>query len=89
MEKELLRKIEELARLLLTPRQIASLLDLDEAQVSEFQNPWSEVGRLYRRILAEKARELHDKTLQLANVGSPSALEDANEWLRTAQISVE
>lgn len=89
MEKELLAKIEPLARLLLTPSQIGDILGLDEGQVAEFQNPWSESGRLYRRILAEKARDLHENTLRLADVGSPSALEAANAFLRTAQISIE
>lgn len=78
-----------MARLLLTPSEIGALLGLNGEQLSEFQNPWSETGRLYRRILAEKAKELHEKTLRLADVGSPSALEDANAWLRSAQISIE
>ena len=89
MEKELLQKVEQLARLLLTPQEIGALLDLSHEQLAEFQNPWSETGKLYRRILAERARDLHEKTLRLADVGSPSALEDANAWLRTAQISIE
>ena len=89
MEKELLQEVERLARLLLTPSQIGALLGLNSEQLAEFQNPWSETGRLYRRILAEKAKDLHEKTLRLADVGSPSALEDANAWLKTAQISVE
>ena len=43
----------------------------------------------YRKVLAERAKDLHEKTLRLADVGSPSALEEANNWLRTAQISIE
>ncbi len=89
MEKELLQKIEALARLLLTPEQIGSLLELSGEQVAEFSNQWSETGRMYRRILAEKAKDLHEKTLRLADVGSPSAIENANKWLVTAQISIE
>lgn len=89
MEKELLQKIEPLARLLLTPSQIGDLLGLNGEQLAEFQNQWSEAGRMYRRILAERAKDLHEKTLRLADVGSPSALEDANAYLRTAQISIE
>lgn len=89
MERELLQKVEQLARLLLTPQEIGSLLELNHEQLAEFQNPWSEAGKLYRRILAERAKDLHEKTLRLADVGSPSALEDANAWLRTAQISIE
>jgi hypothetical protein len=89
MEKELLQKIEPLARLLLTPRQIGDLLELDEEQVAEISSQYSQAGRMYRRILAEKARELHEKTLRLADVGAPTALEEANAWLRTAQIAVE
>lgn len=78
-----------MARLLLTPSQIGDLLMLSGEQLSEFQNPWSDVGKMYRRVLAEKAKELHEKTLRLADVGSPSALEDANAFLRSAQISIE
>ena len=89
MEKELLQKIEALARLLLTPEQIGSLLELSGEQVAEFGNQWSQVGQLYRRVLAEKAKDLHEKTLRLADVGSPSAIEDANRWLVTAQISIQ
>ena len=89
MEKELLQKVDRLARLLLTPQEIGALLELSHEQLAEFQNPWSEAGKLYRHILAERARDLHEKTLRLADVGSPSALEAANDWLRTAQISIE
>lgn len=89
MEEELLQKIEPLARLLLTPRQIGDLLGLGEEQVAELQSQYSQAGRMYRRVLAEKARDLHEKTLRLADVGAPSALEEANAWLRTAQIAIE
>lgn len=89
MEPELLQKIERLARLLLTPRQIGDLLELNGDQIAQFQNQWSEVGKLYRKVLAERARDLHEKTLRLADIGSPAALEDANAYLRTAQISIE
>lgn len=89
MEKELLQKVEDLARLLMTPQQISVLLGLNGEQEAEMMNPYSEAGRLYRRVLAEKARDLHEKTLRLADVGSPSALEDANAYLRAAQIAIE
>ena len=89
MEEELLQKIEKLARLLLTPEQIGDLLELSGEQVSDFKNPWSETGKRYRRVLAERARDLHEKTLRLAEVGSPTALESANHWLASAQISIE
>ena len=89
MEKELLLEIEKLARQLLTPSQIGSLLELTGEQVASFSNPWSELGKLYRKVLAECAKNLHEKTLLLADMGSPSAIESANDWLRTAQISIE
>ena len=89
MEKELLQKAEPLARLLLTPSQIGDLLGLSGEEVAEFQNQWSEAGKMYRRVLAERARDLHEKTLRLADVGSPTAIDEANLWLRTAQISIE
>ncbi len=89
MEQELLQKIEELARLLLTPQQIGDLLMLNDEQVAAFSNPYSAVGQMYRRVLAEKARELNEKTLRLADVGSPTAIDSANAWLRQAQISIE
>jgi hypothetical protein len=53
------------------------------------QSPYREAGKMYRRILAERARDLHEKTLRLADVGSPTAIDEANQWLRTAQISIE
>lgn len=89
MEQELLHKIEELARLLLTPQQIGSLLELSGEQVAAFTNPYSEIGQLYRRVLAERSRDLHEKTLRLADVGSPTAIDSANAWLRQAQIAIE
>ena len=89
MEKELLQKIEPLAHLLLTPAQIGNLLGLSGEDVAEMQNPYREAGKMYRRVLAERARDLHEKTLRLADVGSPTAIDEANQWLRTAQISIE
>lgn len=89
MEKELLQKIEPLAHLLLTPSQIGDLLELSGEDVAELQNPYKEAGKMYRRVIAERARDLHEKTLRLADVGSPTAIDEANQWLRTAQISIE
>ena len=57
--------------------------------VAEFLNEFRPAGKMYRRVLAERARDLHEKTLRLADVGSPTAIEKASEWLRTAQISIE
>ena len=89
MEKELLQKIEQLARLLLTPQQICDLLMLSGEELAQFNNPFCELGKLYRRVLAEKARDLHEKTLRLADVGSPTAIDEANRYLRDAQISID
>ena len=75
--------------MLLTPQQIGSLLNLSDEQVAEFLNEYKPAGMMYRKVLAEQARELHEKTLRLAQVGSPTAIEHANEWLRVAQISIE
>jgi len=58
-------------------------------EVAEIKNPWTEVGIVYRQVLAEKTLELHEKTLKLADVGSPTAIEKANEWLQSALISIE
>ena len=89
MAPELLQKAEQLARLLLTPQEIGSLLDLSHEEVAEFLNEFRPAGKMYRKVLAERARDLHEKTLRLADVGSPTAIEKASEWLRTAQISIE
>ncbi|MBQ3699915.1 MAG: hypothetical protein II886_08405 [Prevotella sp.] len=89
MEQELLQKAEELASLLLTPQQIGSLLGLNGDETAEFFNEFKPAGQMYRRVLAEQARELHEKTLRLAQVGSPTAIEQANKWLTAAQISIE
>ncbi|UKK48753.1 hypothetical protein L6475_01930 [Prevotella sp. E9-3] len=85
----MLQKIEPLAHLLLTPSQIGDLLGLSGEDVAELQNPYKEAGKMYRRVLAERALELHEKTLRLADIGSPTAIDEANQWLRTAQISIE
>ncbi len=89
MEPELLQEAEKLARLLMTPQEIGSLLGLSSEEVAEFLNEFKPAGKMYRRVLAERARDLHEKTLRLADVGSPTAIEKATEWLRTAQISIE
>lgn len=73
----------------MTPSQIGALLGLKPDDVSQFSNPYSEAGMVYRRVLAEKVREIHEQTLKLASVGSPTALESAGEWLRQAQTSIE
>ena len=78
-----------MARLLLTPQQIGALLMLKDEDVESFRNEYTPLGRMYRHVLAERARELHEKTLRLADVGSPTAIESANQWLTTAQISIE
>lgn len=75
--------------MLLTPEQISALLGLNGEQEAEFSNPFSETGRMYRRVLAERAARLHEVTLRLAEVGSPSAIADANEFLRNAQTAIE
>ncbi len=89
MEQELLQKAEKLARLLLTPQQIGNLLGLNGDEVAEFSNEFKPAGQMYRRVLAEQAKELHEKTLRLAQVGSPTAIDQANQWLRAALISIE
>ena len=73
----------------MTPQQISVLLGMNGEMEASLLNPFSELGKLYRRVLAEKALELHEKTLRLADVGSPSAIEDANGFLRAAQIAIE
>lgn len=73
----------------MTPQQISDLLGLSGEQEAEFHNQFCETGRMYRRVLAEKARDLHEMTLRLAEVGSPSAIADAVGFLTTAQIALE
>lgn len=75
--------------ILLSPEQIGDLLGFDEATVSDFKNPYTPLGRLYRKCLTMRARELHEQTMKLALIGSPTALESANQWLRQAQHSIE
>ena len=89
MEQVSLQKIRELASLLLTPEQIGDLLGLSTEERAQFLNPFSEIGRMYRLVLAEEAQKLHKQTLELAPVGSPTALEKAAEWLQRAQSSIE
>lgn len=87
--EEMETKVEYLAMLLLTPEQIGSLLEFDEQTVAEFHNPYSRWGKIYRKCLARKAKDLHEQTMRLAMVGSPTAVDAANEWLRQAKNSIE
>lgn len=83
---EQLQKVEELAKLLLTPSEIVALLGIEPKYAQLFEDEYTDVGRVYRKVLAEKAKELHEQTLKLASVGSPTAIETANEWLRQAKL---
>ena len=78
---EQLQKVEELAKLLLTPSEIVALLGIEPKYAQLFEDEYTDVGRVYRKVLAEKAKELHEQTF-----GSPTAIETANEWLRQAKL---
>lgn len=89
MDEELLQKIEELAYLMMTPQQIGDLLDLNGDQVSMLSNRFCPIGKMYRKVLVQQARELHRQTLKLAQVGSPTATDEANKYLRDALIAID
>jgi len=44
---------------------------------------------MYRKVLAQQARGLHRQTLKLAQVGSPTATDEANKYLRDALIAID
>lgn len=73
----------------MTPQQISDLLGLNGDVLAQFTNPFSELGKMYRRIIAQRTKELHEKTLELANVGSPTAIDEANRYLRDAQVAID
>ena len=60
----------------MTPEQIGDLLGLSGDEVAAFKNPWTEVGIVYRHVLAEKTLELHEKTLKLAEENTKEVEKD-------------
>lgn len=79
----LIAKIAELAADLTPIRDIAALLDLKEDVLRcVINDPHSLVRRAYMKARATTARKLRKQELELAEVGSPMAVQMTSMYLR-------
>ena len=79
---EMLEQIEQYASIFLTITDMAAILDVPAEQLREdISDRSSEVARRYLRGKAASKVKIHHQEMQLAYVGSPLALENAQKNL--------
>lgn len=78
----MLEQIEQYASIFLTITDMAAILDVPAEQLREdISDRSSEVARRYLRGKAASKVKIHHQEMQLAYVGSPLALENAQKNL--------
>lgn len=78
---EQIERIEDLASIYMTISDMALLLDLDEAKLRIDINGRTEVAKVYRRGKAKSKEKLLRQEMELAQTGSPEALENTRKNL--------
>lgn len=79
---EQIKQIEELAAILTPISEMAVLLDVDADELrNEIRYRKSPVSRAYYRAKAETSTRLRRQELELANVGSPLAVQQVRGYL--------
>lgn len=79
---EMLEQIEQYASIFLTITDMAAILDVPAEQLREdISDRSSDVARRYLRGKAASKVKIHHQEMQLAYVGSPLALENAQKNL--------
>jgi len=82
LDNQQLNKIEELASIFLPISDIALYLNVDAADLRmEIANEYSDASKAYRRGKLNTRIAIHEQEIQLAKVGSPTALENAHRSL--------
>ena len=88
--KQNLQKIEEYAKDLMTPRQIAVLLDIDvdrfEALISDKH---SEECKAYYKGFVDTELKIHQQNIELALTGSPSAIDNAHSYIENIHNAID
>lgn len=75
--KELLQKIEEEARHMMTPSEISSLLDIDETELKDNINTLGHPARIaFFHGVATTAREIREDIRDAARAGSPFSVSE-------------
>lgn len=75
MKNDLMPQIEELARVLTPPSQIAAMLDVDEDSLkSKLSIHGSQERKAFLRGLSATADKIRRNNIELANAGSPEAI---------------
>lgn len=78
MTKEQLKEIEKWAELLFSPKEIATVMELDEVDfLREYNDESSEIYKCVQRGKLKTEAEVRKSILQLAKDGSASAQEQA------------
>lgn len=79
---EQIKQIEELAAILTPISDMAVLLDVDVDELrNEIRYRKSPASRAYYRAKAETSKRLRQQELELANVGSPLAVQQVRGYL--------
>lgn len=77
-----LEQVRELASFLTPLSDMAVIMDLDVDQLRmDVRDRSSAVSRVYRKAKAETALKLRKQEIELANVGSPLAVQLTNSYL--------
>jgi len=85
---EILKQIQEYAAILMSPREIAILLDLDiENFVAELKNPHSPIYKTFQKEVLKRKATIKKKVLTLAEMGSPQAQTLAYQYLTDLEVS--
>lgn len=80
---ELLTKVEELAKILTPPSQMAVLLNVNEAVlINELSRHNSQLRHSFLRGLANTATDIRKNNIDLATAGSPDAIKSCFESMK-------
>jgi len=83
LTEDQLNKIEELASLFMTPREISSMIDVEFNRIAdEFLDPNSIIYKYYFRGKTTSKVELRKKVVPLAKLGSPQAQSLTEQYIK-------
>ena len=84
-DQDMLGRIAELAAALTPISEIAALLDIDDMLRLAINDKSSPVRKVYFKAKAETAHKLRKQEIELAEVGSPLAVQLTSAYLRDMQ----
>lgn len=75
-EKDIIARLPELVKALTPVPDMAALLDINESELRFLlDEPDNQVGKTFRKLLAEEAFKIRQRNIELADAGSPTAAE--------------